>query len=156
MTISIDDYSPNTCSICLEDILKEGVTALVCAHVFHEICIEPWLRRADTCPICLTNVKNLTSLSGHALDANADPLSFVYAQALTREIDRMRYIGELDDRRLLREILHDLDFINELDALNVENAEPPSYRESLTRRLRNSRLAALATRVSSCFRRHRH
>lgn len=147
MTISIDDYSPNTCSICLEDLLKEGVTALVCAHVFHEICIEPWLRRADTCPLCLTNVKNLT---------HANPLSFVYAQALNREIDRMRYISELDDRRLLREILLDLDFINELDAMNVENAEPRPLRENLGRRLRNSRLSTLATRVSSCFRRHRH
>lgn len=42
-----------SCSICLNDFsMKDKVKQLHCEHVFHEKCIENWLRRARDCPNC--------------------------------------------------------------------------------------------------------
>lgn len=50
-----DDVNDKTCSICLEEcepnngIIKE----LKCKHVFHEVCIKPWLTEQSTkCCVC--------------------------------------------------------------------------------------------------------
>lgn len=41
------------CSVCWEDFqIDEGVRKLACAHVYHELCIIPWLELHGTCPIC--------------------------------------------------------------------------------------------------------
>lgn len=46
-----------TCSICLEDCGGAlGARALVCGHAFHDGCIERWLSRRTTCPLCRMNV----------------------------------------------------------------------------------------------------
>lgn len=44
----------NTCSICLSEYrLKEMVRTIPeCKHSFHAHCIEPWLRRNGSCPLC--------------------------------------------------------------------------------------------------------
>lgn len=45
------------CSVCWEDfVLKENVRQLPCQHVYHEICIRPWLELHGTCPICRQNL----------------------------------------------------------------------------------------------------
>ena len=42
-----------SCSICLADYSRgDRVSALPCAHVFHSSCVEKWLSRAITCPLC--------------------------------------------------------------------------------------------------------
>ena len=41
------------CSICLDEIqIGEFVYKLPCKHVFHDICIEPWVKTKTTCPKC--------------------------------------------------------------------------------------------------------
>ena len=41
-----------TCAICLNDFkIKEKTKKLICAHAFHEKCIDNWLMRARECPL---------------------------------------------------------------------------------------------------------
>jgi len=44
---------PPQCTVCLEE-MKLGGSALelVCKHVFHRDCIEPWLLKQASCPLC--------------------------------------------------------------------------------------------------------
>ncbi|KAL6602804.1 hypothetical protein ACP70R_043165 [Stipagrostis hirtigluma subsp. patula] len=46
------------CSVCLGEITpKEVVKQLpVCSHLFHDGCIDEWLRSHLTCPVCRTPV----------------------------------------------------------------------------------------------------
>lgn len=37
------------CTICLEDVRS---VPLECSHVFHDKCINKWLKDNDTCPNC--------------------------------------------------------------------------------------------------------
>ncbi|OWB65168.1 hypothetical protein B5S30_g492 [[Candida] boidinii] len=47
-------YTSGTCAICLEELEDlEEVRGLLCGHVFHAPCIDPWLiQRRASCPIC--------------------------------------------------------------------------------------------------------
>eukprot|EP00252_Welwitschia_mirabilis_P014100 TRINITY_DN31137_c0_g1_i1.p1 TRINITY_DN31137_c0_g1~~TRINITY_DN31137_c0_g1_i1.p1 ORF type:complete len:644 (+),score=147.98 TRINITY_DN31137_c0_g1_i1:132-2063(+) len=51
------DSRDEICSICLETP-KEGdiIRHLLCAHRFHQNCIDPWLSRQATCPVCKSDV----------------------------------------------------------------------------------------------------
>ncbi|CAE7846292.1 RNF167 [Symbiodinium microadriaticum] len=41
------------CALCLDEFAPgEKVTRLFCFHAFHSDCLEPWLRRSETCPTC--------------------------------------------------------------------------------------------------------
>lgn len=47
------------CPICVEEFTKESeVVALPCneKHIYHARCIEQWLRRHNTCPLCKVEV----------------------------------------------------------------------------------------------------
>ncbi|KAM0889235.1 hypothetical protein ACQ4PT_027808 [Festuca glaucescens] len=54
------------CPVCLEPLRGAGeVTAAhACGHVFHAACIEPWLDRHDSCPVCRrrTSAAGVTTL----------------------------------------------------------------------------------------------
>lgn len=46
-----------TCMICLADFeLGQKCRKLPCSHVFHQNCVDEWLRRCTDCPICKANV----------------------------------------------------------------------------------------------------
>lgn len=48
-------FGQDTCSICLDGYEKNNrVRVLGCNHVYHSSCIEAWLRRRPTCPMCQT------------------------------------------------------------------------------------------------------
>ncbi len=45
--------SGETCPICLIDFeIDDAVVGLDCEHMFHRLCIRPWLESKPTCPIC--------------------------------------------------------------------------------------------------------
>ena len=43
----------NTCCICLAPYKQgEGKRTLGCEHSFHKKCIDKWLKKNSTCPVC--------------------------------------------------------------------------------------------------------
>lgn len=46
------------CAICLEEYKDGEACAAIaaCNHRFHACCVEPWLIKNDTCPLCRTIV----------------------------------------------------------------------------------------------------
>ncbi len=47
----------DSCVICLDDY-GQGATVrtLACGHAFHVACIDTWLERKDTCPLCKASI----------------------------------------------------------------------------------------------------
>ncbi|TNV75927.1 hypothetical protein FGO68_gene7702 [Halteria grandinella] len=43
------------CTICLNIMQKEGII-LGCGHIFHQDCIQKWLKRNQICPVCRQTV----------------------------------------------------------------------------------------------------
>ena len=50
----LDFRQQTTCSICLEPLVPPTIIKEMtrCNHVFHEACVEEWLQRKSTCPLC--------------------------------------------------------------------------------------------------------
>ncbi|XP_073152458.1 RING-H2 finger protein ATL20-like [Henckelia pumila] len=48
----------NCCAICLENYShKETIRLIIkCEHSFHAVCVEKWLQKNGTCPVCRTSV----------------------------------------------------------------------------------------------------
>jgi len=42
------------CAICLEEVGEGGAVKMIayCKHVFHAECIDRWLEKQVTCPVC--------------------------------------------------------------------------------------------------------
>ena len=48
-----NDEAPEICSICLEEFRNGSeIRNLLCKHVFHQSCIDEWLRQRNNCPNC--------------------------------------------------------------------------------------------------------
>lgn len=46
-------FNNDACSVCLESFVSEDlVKVLECKHVFHQKCIDPWLKKTLKCPLC--------------------------------------------------------------------------------------------------------
>lgn len=53
-------HDTQTCSICMEDMQQSGgattplpeLTELRCGHQFHRFCLDLWLVRKPSCPLC--------------------------------------------------------------------------------------------------------
>ncbi|XP_042274599.1 E3 ubiquitin-protein ligase RNF130 [Thunnus thynnus] len=47
----------NHCAVCIESYqLNDVVRILPCKHVFHKVCVDPWLNEHCTCPMCKLNI----------------------------------------------------------------------------------------------------
>jgi hypothetical protein len=60
------------CSICLEDNTPNEVSIFKCQHQFHEKCIENWLKKKRSCPLCRCNI---------LLNADSNPKIYVWNEA---------------------------------------------------------------------------
>jgi hypothetical protein len=52
-------YDICECMVCLENIDKENsanLTTLYCSHYFHTECINEWLNKSQSCPICKQSI----------------------------------------------------------------------------------------------------
>lgn len=53
---SDSSITQTTCMVCLCDFeIAESCRKLPCNHVFHQRCVDEWLRRCTDCPICKSN-----------------------------------------------------------------------------------------------------
>ena len=53
ITYSDEIHTDNECSICLETFInEEPLVQLKCKHIYHTHCIDDWLGRKETCPLC--------------------------------------------------------------------------------------------------------
>ena len=75
--ISVEQFDPSAidpvnrpestvqCMICLSEFeAGESLRRLPCAHVYHQPCIDEWLRRCTDCPLCKTNIEH--AIRGHS------------------------------------------------------------------------------------------
>ena len=44
------------CSICLDEISQDSVRTFECNHYFHLSCLNEWVRKSATCPVCRTKL----------------------------------------------------------------------------------------------------
>ncbi|TMW61555.1 hypothetical protein Poli38472_012746 [Pythium oligandrum] len=53
---------PNTCCICLMDYdIDDDLRVLPCGHEYHESCVDEWLMRNATCPVCRNSIEPTTT-----------------------------------------------------------------------------------------------
>lgn len=50
--------APRECAICQDEV--RGPLRLVCGHIFCEDCVEEWLARESSCPMCRREVRRAT------------------------------------------------------------------------------------------------
>ncbi|XP_037383878.1 E3 ubiquitin-protein ligase RNF149 [Talpa occidentalis] len=51
------DIDVENCAVCIENFkVKDVIRILPCKHIFHRICIDPWLLDHRTCPMCKLDV----------------------------------------------------------------------------------------------------
>ncbi|KAK4414793.1 RING-H2 finger protein ATL70 [Sesamum alatum] len=55
--VSHKDSTASCCSICLADYKNSDMLRVLpdCGHLFHQKCVDPWLRLHPTCPVCRTS-----------------------------------------------------------------------------------------------------
>lgn len=99
----VEHHPLESCAICLEDFEQDDmVRGLVCGHVFHKECVDPWLsNRKACCPLC----KRDYYLRNRVAETQEGESQ--YALMSAEEVDRLREAerGVPESRRALFEIM---------------------------------------------------
>lgn len=90
-------FDSGSCAICLDAFAgADTVRGLVCGHVFHADCVDPWLtKRRACCPICKRDYYKDTGESSEPLDYEAlrlDPNVQALLNELVPLLERVRVI----------------------------------------------------------------
>lgn len=103
-----DSLSKPECLICYEEIeAKEKRITLVCAHLFHQQCIDKWHKKSPTCPLCRVNAFNAKELDLSEFDEDTKKLinDLLHERNDVIEIRRMQ-IGDRIRRSWIGRIVH--------------------------------------------------
>ncbi|KAK8818492.1 hypothetical protein WA577_003795, partial [Blastocystis sp. JDR] len=78
--VKADAENPVECSICLDTVEKgEEVKRLPCGHVFHAVCIDPWLNeQRAVCPVCRQGIYDDEELNWNMEEKFRDTDRFVF------------------------------------------------------------------------------
>jgi hypothetical protein len=75
------------CVICLENMESTDnnnpLLTLECSHIFHKKCIDDWLNRTQTCPMCRKKVEPDNTIRDLTINRFIQKLKFVQLVALT-------------------------------------------------------------------------
>lgn len=53
------------CSICLDEINQDCVKTFECNHYFHLSCLNEWVSKSSTCPVCRTKLNVIHKIKIH-------------------------------------------------------------------------------------------
>ncbi|KAM4867349.1 E3 ubiquitin-protein ligase RNF149 [Thomomys bottae] len=68
------DIDAENCAVCIENFkVKDVIRILPCKHIFHRICIDPWLLDHRTCPMCKLDVIKALGYWGEPEDGQELP-----------------------------------------------------------------------------------
>uniref|UniRef100_A0A452TNK3 Ring finger protein 149 n=1 Tax=Ursus maritimus TaxID=29073 RepID=A0A452TNK3_URSMA len=68
------DVDAENCAVCIENFkVKDVIRILPCKHIFHRICIDPWLLDHRTCPMCKLDVIKALGYWGELEDVQETP-----------------------------------------------------------------------------------
>lgn len=86
-------FSSGSCAICLEEFEDQDVVrGLICGHVFHKTCVDPWLsNRKACCPLCKRDYylkSKMTGPENGSTDDHTGPQNFDFLSP--EEVDRLR------------------------------------------------------------------
>jgi len=62
-----EEKNEDECSICYERISEKESVKLKCKHVFHKDCMEQWVKKSGTCPLCRYNIFLCDKCSGRGV-----------------------------------------------------------------------------------------
>ena len=70
------------CPICLDNFSRDLMVALPCGHIYHEKCAKDWLRRATSCPSCLSK-SSLRDLQRLRIGSSSSESSYGGSSSIT-------------------------------------------------------------------------
>lgn len=88
----INTNNQDECSICLAPIKKNKKNELNCNHIFHNNCINEWLKKNNSCPLCRTQIKQ--KLPKPSVRINADGIN-IYLPRHYIQVNRNRNIKKI-------------------------------------------------------------
>jgi hypothetical protein len=157
MNTVIKQACNTTCTICLEQMLPENELAVMegCPHVYHKVCVEMWMKRTRTCPICRVESSALYIRASPCVageeqvtrkdiprpppQGRAERFDFIMADGNRETLDFLLHISALANRLYMREDDPDTDTDAQPDATEGDNHNSTQTTEAytpITRRLR--------------------